>query len=152
PRRPSRCRCCGQASYSWLTSSATSPSSSKARVIRFGRQQTAQSSVKVWRRPPLGSVKTSLSSPQNAQAYVTTAASSAPAGEALEAGVELDAERVERHRHQVVLADREDQIHELLGAVPRGQGRPGGRGHEGVVAQLVGGPDERGLERIPARR
>ena len=39
--------------------------------MRLGRQQTAQSSVKVWRRPPLGSTKTSLSSPQNAQLYVT---------------------------------------------------------------------------------
>ena len=47
------------------------PSSPKASVIRLGRQQTAQSSVKVWRRPPLGSTKTSLSSPQNAQLYVT---------------------------------------------------------------------------------
>ena len=40
-------------------------------VMRLGRQQTAQSSVKVCRRPPLGSTKTSLSSPQNAQVYVT---------------------------------------------------------------------------------
>ena len=38
----------------------------------MGRQQTVQSSVKVWREPPLGSSKTSLSSPQNAHAYVTT--------------------------------------------------------------------------------
>ena len=40
-------------------------------MIRLGRQQTVQSSVKVWREPPLGSAKTSLSSPQNAHAYVT---------------------------------------------------------------------------------
>ena len=39
--------------------------------MRLGRQQTAQSSVKVWRRPPLGSTKTSFSSPQSAQMYVT---------------------------------------------------------------------------------
>ena len=39
--------------------------------MRLGRQQTAQSSVKVWRGPPLGSTNTSLSSPQNAQLYVT---------------------------------------------------------------------------------
>jgi len=39
--------------------------------MRLGRQQTAQSSVKVWRRPALGSTKISFSSPQNAQLYVT---------------------------------------------------------------------------------
>ena len=47
------------------------PSSPKASVMRLGRQQTAQSSVKVWRGPPLGSTNKSLSSPQNAQLYVT---------------------------------------------------------------------------------
>src|SRR5712692_4669010 len=59
------------ASYSRAASSRTSPSSSMVSVMRLGRQQTAQSSVKVCRRPPLGSTKTSLSSPQNAQLYVT---------------------------------------------------------------------------------
>src|SRR5712692_2790030 len=59
------------ASYSWAASSRTSPSSSMVSVMRLGRQQTAQSSVKVCRRPPLGSTKMSLSSPQNAQLYVT---------------------------------------------------------------------------------
>ena len=63
-----------QASYSWLTSISTSPSSSKVSVMRFGRQHTVQSSVNVWRRPPLSSGKTSFSSPQNAQAYCTTVA------------------------------------------------------------------------------
>jgi len=46
-------------------------SPSKSSVIRFGRQHTVQSSVKAWRRAPLGSASTSLSSPQNAQLYVT---------------------------------------------------------------------------------
>ena len=56
-----------QASYSGTTSMPTSPSSSMVRVIRLGRQQTVQSSVNVWRRPPLGSTRTSFSSPQKAQ-------------------------------------------------------------------------------------
>ena len=54
------------ASYSWVTSMETSPSSSKARVIRLGRQQTVQSSVNVCRRPALASTVSSFSSPQNA--------------------------------------------------------------------------------------
>src|SRR3989442_13300237 len=52
---------------------ATSPSSSKVRVMRLGRQQTVQSSVNVRHRAPLGSTKRSLVPPQNAQAYSMSA-------------------------------------------------------------------------------
>jgi hypothetical protein len=57
--------------YSWVTSMETSPSSSMPSVIRLGRQQTVQSSVKVWRRPAVESTVSSFSSPQNAHPYVT---------------------------------------------------------------------------------
>jgi hypothetical protein len=62
------------ASYSWVASSRTSPSSSKVNVMRFGRQQTAQCSVNCCRRPPAGSTTVSFSSPQNAHSYVPVTA------------------------------------------------------------------------------
>src|SRR4030095_2945014 len=71
PTSPSRSGFRAYASYSWVTSMDTSPSSSMPSVIRLGRQQTVQSSVKVWRRPAVESTVSSFSSPQNAHPYVT---------------------------------------------------------------------------------
>ncbi len=65
-RLPGSCLRPFHASYSWVTSIETSPSSSRAKVMRLGRQHTVQSSVKVCRRPALGSTARSFSSPQNA--------------------------------------------------------------------------------------
>ena len=38
--------------------------------------------------------------------------------------IELDAERIQRHRHQVVLTDGKHHIHQLLGVVALAQRRP----------------------------
>ena len=64
--------------------------------------------------------------------------------------LELDAEAVQRHRDDVVPADGEDGVHQLLHRVALGEGVPGGVSDEGVVVQLIGGAQQRRLERVPA--
>ena len=53
--------------------------------------------------------------------------------------VESDAEAVERHRHEVVLTDGEDQVHHLPGIVGFCQGVPGFVADACVLVQLVDG-------------
>ena len=62
----------------------------------------------------------------------------------------LGAEAVERYGDQIVLAHREDHVHELIGLVALGERLPGGVRHDSVPAKLVGRPDQRGLEGAPA--
>ena len=64
--------------------------------------------------------------------------------------LELDAEAIQRHRDDVVRADGEDGVHQLLHRVALGEGVPGGVADEGVVVQLIGGAQQAGLERVPA--
>ena len=61
-----------------------------------------------------------------------------PRSEALDSFVQLHAKGVQRHGHQGVLAHREHRVHELFGAVPLTQGRPGRIADEELRMQLVG--------------
>ena len=51
---------------------------------------------------------------------------------------------------QVVVPDHHRHLDELLGVVAVGQRRPGGVGDAAVVVQLVGRPQQDGVERLPA--
>ena len=66
--------------------------------------------------------------------------------------VELDAEGAEGHGQQVVGADGEHEVHQLLVVELGGEHRPGGVGDPGVGDQLVDGAHQGGVERRPARR
>ena len=66
--------------------------------------------------------------------------------------VALGPERVQGHRHQVVLAHGEHQVHslaflEMLRKLP-----PHRFGNELLAVQIVGGPQQRRIGRTPARR
>src|SRR4051794_4722553 len=71
-------------------------------------------------------------------------------GEAGNALVELHAEAVQRPRHEVVLADGEHGVHQLMGVVALAQRRPGSVGHHAVGLQLVDGPQQRAVPIRPA--
>ena len=60
------------------------------------------------------------------------------------------AERVQRERHEVVLADEHAHLDELLLVEPAGQRRPGGVADAVVGVELVGGPEQRGVVVRPA--
>src|SRR5215510_315463 len=70
--------------------------------------------------------------------------------EALDSLIQLHAEGVQRHRHQIVLAHREHHVHELFSVIPLAQGRPSHIADTGVRMQLVGSTKEGGVERSPA--
>ena len=72
--------------------------------------------------------------------------------EALDPGVELDAERVQRHRHRVVLAYREDEVQELLRVVVVREVSPGGVRDARNGVQLVGRTQHGRLESGPSRK
>src|SRR4030081_3388092 len=57
--------------------------------------------------------------------------------DAAHAVVALDAEGVESERHEVVLTDREDEVHQLVGVVPVGERGPRRVANRAVVVQLV---------------
>src|SRR5260370_42134300 len=66
--------------------------------------------------------------------------------------VERHAEAVERPGDEVVLADGEDRVHQLLGRVFLRQHGPGGVGDDRILVEIVGHLQERRLALAPARR
>lgn len=71
--------------------------------------------------------------------------------ETLEAGIERHPEGVEGHRHEAVLPDREDEIHELFLRPGGGESRPGFVADERFLVELVGRAEDRRFVRSPAR-
>src|SRR5690606_36806771 len=78
--------------------------------------------------------------------HATTARSASGAGALLE----LDAEGVQGEGDEVVLADEERHLDQLTLVVAGGERGPGLVADPGGVVQLVGGPQQGGVERVPA--
>ena len=73
-------------------------------------------------------------------------------GKQLVGGLRLDAERVERHRHEPVVGDGHDHAHHLARVVALGERIPGVLRDDAVAVDLVRRVDVSRLEIVPAGR
>lgn len=65
---------------------------------------------------------------------------------AWQAYIRLHVERIQGHRHQIVLADCKHPIHQLLGIEMTCERLPGAIGDKGIGMQFVGGLQQQAIQ------